>query len=634
VNQAFFNGTPADFVRLLESTTRTLARDPALNIDTPDGVLEHPSPDALQRAALRGSYDAQAMKACYHDAALHAAMSPTGPLSRSVYDALEKLRIEALAAGGMVGIAQNLAAFFDQQFAARGLDFLTCDAATPKVNAAVLMVRECLIDQPVPNSALRLVERWRDAFSLRSSALIQSMCTTLDKQMVFGQHALGFIESLELVDTPEKGQQARPVESVTDAEATEVALTPVESGAGDGNDETEQQDMAGHDGGPALSDDDTQRNVTDKPVPTSASEASASVIPFTRGDETDIPPVSPANGSTQGMPESSDGEHTGSVSTPAYHAYTTRFDVTEYAGDMLDKQQRLQLREQLDHEISQHRQMAVKLAARLQNSLKTLQKRAWSFDLDDGLLDTTRLARLVVSPFSTQVYKQERDSHTRDTVVTFLIDNSGSMRGRPIELAAMFTQILAQALERCRVSTEILGFTTSQWRGGQTSRAWRADGKPVDPGRLSDLRHIIYKQADEPWRKARQSLGVMLWPELLKENIDGEALLWAHRRISARPEQHRILVVISDGVAADDATLSANASDYLDVHLRRVIGWIESRSEVELLAIGIGHDVSQIYQRSVAITDSEQLGDAMAHEIIELLGRVPVTARQAFAISH
>ena len=274
-----------------------------------------------------------------------------------------------------------------------------------------------------------------------------------------------------------------------------------------------------------------------------------------------------------------------------------------------------------------------KLAKRLQNSLKTLQKRAWTFDLDDGLLNTSRLPRLIIDPASPLAYKQEHEDETRDTVVSFLIDNSGSMRGQPISLAAMFTDILAQALERCHVSTEILGFTTRQWRGGQTAQNWRKDNKPGDPGRLSDLQHVIYKSADETWRKARSSLGVMLWPELLKENIDGEALSWAHQRLAGRQEKRRILMVVSDGVPADDATLTANPADYLETHLRRVVNSIETRSEVELLAIGIGHDVSKIYQRSVTITDSEQLGDAMAHELIELLGDVPSAARQPLAIN-
>jgi len=324
----------------------------------------------------------------------------------------------------------------------------------------------------------------------------------------------------------------------------------------------------------------------------------------------------------QGSPENPGGAQLPGEPAPIYHAYTTGYDEVVQARDLLEWDQLTTLRRQLDAHISKHRRSAVQLAGRLQNSLKTLQKKTWTLDLDDGLLDTTRLARLVIDPASPLVYKQGRNRMTRDTIVSFLVDNSGSMRGRPIALAAMFVEILSNALERCRVSTEILGFTTRQWRGGQTAQRWRDNGKPAGPGRLSDLRHVIYKTAEEPWRRARQALGVMLWPDLLKENIDGEALLWAHSRLVARNEQRRILIVISDGVPADDATLTANPKNYLDAHLRAVIGWIKNRSRVELLAIGIGHDISDIYQRSVTITDIEQLGDVIAHQIIELLGPV------------
>ena len=377
-------------------------------------------------------------------------------------------------------------------------------------------------------------------------------------------------------------------------------------------------------------DDDQQESAGQEDSEPEAG-ASNSVIPFPREGERE--PTAPATDAMQGSPEEPAvaDEHPPGVS--AYHAWTTRFDEVICACNMVGRDQLLTLRARLDHEISEHRRVAVRLASRLQRSLATLQKRTWTFDLDDGLLDTSRLSRLVIDPCSPLAYKQERDSEIHDTVIYFLIDNSGSMRGRPIALAAMFADILAQALERCHVGTEILGFTTRQWRGGQTRQSWQKNGKPGDPGRLSDLRHIIYKGADEPWRRARQALGVMLWPELLKENIDGEAILWAHRRLTGRSEQRRILVVISDGVPADDATLTANTADYLDSHLRQVIEWIENRSSVELLAIGVGHDVSPLYQRSVTIADSEQLGDAMAHELVELLGNVPSRARHPFAIT-
>jgi cobaltochelatase CobT len=333
----------------------------------------------------------------------------------------------------------------------------------------------------------------------------------------------------------------------------------------------------------------------------------------------------------QGLPDEPDDGEEYEPGRTAYRAYSTSYDEVVRAGDLVGKDQLSKLRARLDQEISQHRRMAVRLTSRLQRSLATLHKRRWTFDLDDGLLDTSRLSRLVIDPTSPLAYRQEQDSQVHDTVVSFLIDNSGSMRGRPIALAAMFTDILAQALERCHVASEILGFTTRQWRGGQTGQTWRTHGKSPAPGRLSDLRHVVYKSADEPWRKARRALGVMLWPDLLKENIDGEALLWAHHRLNTRSEQRRILVVISDGVPADDATMTANTPGYLDSHLRQVIASIENKSSAELLAIGVGHDVSALYHRSAYIADSEQLGDVMAHELVELLGNVPSAARHPAA---
>jgi len=356
------------------------------------------------------------------------------------------------------------------------------------------------------------------------------------------------------------------------------------------------------------------------------------IIPFPQTTDDEL--SANASNSTEGIPAEPDIADDEVEGVSAYHIYTTRYDEVVHARELTSQDQQKHLRDQLDQEISEHRRIAIRLANRLQNSLKTLQKRAWTFDLDDGVLNTTRLPRLIIDPANPLAYKQEHEDKTRDTVVSFLIDNSGSMRGQPIALAAMFTDILAQALERCHVGTEILGFTTRQWRGGQTAQSWRKKNKPGDPGRLSDLRHVIYKTADESWRKGRQSLGVMLWPDLLKENIDGEALLWAHQRLAGRQEQRRILVVISDGVPADDATLTANSSGYLEAHLRQVVEIIETKSSVELLAIGIGHDVKAIYQRSVTIADSEHLGDAMAHELIELLGNVPSAARQPYAINY
>ena len=615
------------FERALEGSSRALAGDPHLQISIPD---KDETDDRL--AVIRGLCDAFAMKVRFHDDALHRSMSPAGPLARALYDELENIRIEAVACRAFSGVAANLAASFKHRCALRGLDLLGSDAATPLVNAAVLMVRAGLLNGPLSDTAAHLVKRWQDEIDTLTG---DDICTELgaladvtQDQSAFAYWSRRFIERLELVDKPEKGSQAKPAEVATQNEKGEAGFdqTGGEGAPGDsGGQESTGSDLLQ----PGNDDEDELAGSGDTDP---GADAGGSIIPFPQNKLRD--PVAPAPDSIQGAAEEPAADDQPAGGARAYHAYATGFDQLVDARDLLDKIHLNQLRAELDQEISAHRHMAVRLANRLQNSLRTLQKRAWTFDLDEGLLDTSHLSRLVIDPFNPLAYKQERSSETRDTVVSFLIDNSGSMRGRPITLAAMFADILAQALECCQVATEILGFTTGEWRGGQTSQAWRAAGRPADPGRLSDLRHVIYKTADEPWRRARQSLGVMLWPELLKENIDGEALLWAHERLAGRMEQRRILIVISDGVPADDATLTANGSLYLDAHLRQVIDWIETRSSVEMLAIGIGHDVSAIYKRSVTISDSEQLGDAMAHELIELLGNVPSAARYPFAITN
>ncbi|NUB22671.1 cobaltochelatase subunit CobT, partial [Azospirillum formosense] len=302
----------------------------------------------------------------------------------------------------------------------------------------------------------------------------------------------------------------------------------------------------------------------------------------------------------------------------AYKPFTTQFDEVVDAAELCDPEELARLRHMLDQQLVHLQGVISKLANRLQRRLLAKQQRSWEFDLDDGILDAARLARIVVNPVLPLSFKKEKEMDFRDTVVSLLIDNSGSMRGRPISIAAMSADILARTLERCAVKVEVLGFTTRAWKGGQARENWIASGKPANPGRLNDLRHIIYKDADQPWRRARKNLGLMLREGILKENIDGEALMWAHNRLIGRPEQRRILMVISDGAPVDDSTLSVNAGNYLERHLRQVIEYIETRSPVELVAIGIGHDVTRYYRRAVTIVDAEQLGGTMMNKLAEL----------------
>ncbi len=615
------------FELALQSTCRALAGKPGLPISF---SLNEIGSDSTPFAAIRGQCDATGVRFRYHDAGLHHSLAPAGPLSRTIFDEFENLRVEALASQAWQGVAENLAAAFEQRYGLHGLNLLTTDAATPLANALVLMARAHLLATSLPEVATRFLERWRDVISARSGGDIgnklDGLAAACRDQAEFAHQSKQLIDALEFPDQPQKGAQATPAEISPDNEECETGFDPSGGESRCEDSEAEENSAAG----PVQGSEDDQQNSADDNGARLETGASRSVIPFPQEGMRRPGQVTPD--AIQGSPSKPNVVDEPAAGRRVYRPWTTRYDQVIRATELVDRNKLLQLRSKLDQELSKHRQLVARLAGRLQRSLATLQKRAWTFDLDDGLLDTSRLSRLVVDPFSPLVYKQERDSESHHTVISFLIDNSGSMRGQPIALAAMFADILARALERCHIATEILGYTTRRWQGGHARRSWHAHGKPDDPGRLSDLRHVIYKTADEPWRKARQALGVMLWPELLKENIDGEALLWAQRRLSGRGEQRRILVVISDGVPADDATLTVNTTDYLYSHLRQAIEWIEHQSSVELLGVGIGHDVSAIYQRSVSIADSEQLGDAMAHELVELLANVPPATCHPFAM--
>ncbi|MDO7631497.1 MAG: cobaltochelatase subunit CobT, partial [Loktanella sp.] len=308
---------------------------------------------------------------------------------------------------------------------------------------------------------------------------------------------------------------------------------------------------------------------------------------------------------------------------PNYKVFTTNFDEEIRAEDLAEAAELERLRAYLDQQLEPLKGAVSRLANKLQRRLQAQQNRSWEFDLEEGILDAGRLARIVASPTTPLSFKMEKDTDFRDTVVTLLLDNSGSMRGRPISIAAICADVMARTLERCSVKVEILGFTTKAWKGGQSREKWLADGRPVTPGRLNDLRHIIYKSADAPWRRTRPNLGLMMKEGLLKENIDGEALEWAHRRVVNRPEQRKVLMVISDGAPVDDSTLSVNPANYLEKHLRDVIAMVEKRKAVELVAIGIGHDVTRYYERAVTITDVEQLAGAMTEQLASLFDTDP-----------
>ena len=601
--------TPLDAFRaVLAGAARAMAGEPELELnftaETPSASFKQlrvPAPNrnlpAEQVAEVRGFADGFALRERHHDTSLHARGAPAEAIARSVYDAVEQARVEALGSIGMAGVRANLAKATEVRLRADPLIRARTIAEVPLGTALGLIVRERLTGEKAPAAAEAGLALVRDWIEEKAGSELDSLSLTLDDQAAFQRLTSRMLEDLELVEAAPEPMEA------TDA----------------GDDEQEQdqpnesEENADEDGAGGQSDAQMEARAEDQGDSEDTGESSEQQDGSfdgegELGDEGDegMLPVRP-NRPTADMPGTLD-----------YQAYTTRFDEIVEAVELCDEEELNRLRAYLDQQLVHLQGAVTKLANRLQRRLMAQQSRSWDFDQEEGLLDAARLARVVVSPAHSLSYKIERDTDFRDTVVTLLLDNSGSMRGRPISIAAISADIMARTLERCGVRVEILGFTTRAWKGGQSRESWLAAGRPATPGRLNDLRHIVYKRADEPYRRARRNLGLMMREGLLKENIDGEALLWAHSRLIARSEERKILMVISDGAPVDDSTLSVNSGSYLEKHLRQVIAWIENRSPVSLIAIGIGHDVTRYYQRAVTIMDAEQLGGTMVEQLAGL----------------
>ncbi|ATR19708.1 cobaltochelatase subunit CobT [Roseomonas sp. FDAARGOS_362] len=558
-----------------------------------------------EMARLRGAADAVALKLRYHDETTHAARLPARRDAKEVFDTLEQARVEAVGSRAMPGVAANLQARLTEQAEAEGYDRMTRKDQLPLPVALGLLAREKLSGEPVPEPARRVLDLWRDTLGERAEAALDEMAGSTEDQDAFARAARKLLTALDLA------------EAEVEAESSEDEEQQGDQGA----DSSQVQDNSGE--GEAQSEDaESMLGAQPEQAQGEAAEDEG------EGEEED---GSAAEGEDRPGGPQQRKEVPASDDASVYRAYTKRFDEEVGADDLCDPEELARLRQQLDQQLSHLQGVVSKLANRLQRRLMAQQQRAWEFDLEEGMLDVARLARVISNPTYSLSYKREREADFRDTVVTLLIDNSGSMRGRPITVAAMCCDILARTLERCAVKTEILGFTTRAWKGGQSRERWVQDGKPRNPGRLNDLRHVVYKAADEPWRRARKNLGLMLREGLLKENIDGEALDWAYRRMLSRAEHRRILMVISDGAPVDDSTLSVNPGNYLERHLRKVIADIEGRDIVELVAIGIGHDVTRYYRRAVTIVDAEELGGTMMQKLAELFDEDAAAAYQRAA---
>jgi len=595
------------FKRAVTGCLRAIARKGELEVayaaERPGlagGKVRLPEParkmSARDAAIVRGHADAIGLRLACHDPGTHRKLMPGGQQARAVFEAVEQARVEAIGARRMQGVARNLEAMLDDRFHRGKYEDITDRADAPLEDAVALMVRERLTGLPPPPAARKLVDLWRPWIEDRAGRELDRLEELVENQRSFGDAVHDLLESLDMGE--DRGRDSEDDED-------------------EDRDQDQPQDDAGEEGEAREADDAQGMTLEESEMAsdemtegeTEAADAPTSELP----DDAEMGDSESANEPWRPRPHGANAPR-----GPEYHPFTSKFDEVVAAEDLCEPDELERLRSYLDKQLSHLQGVVARLANRLQRRLMAQQNRAWEFDLEEGMLDPARLSRVVIDPMHPLSFKREKDTTFRDTVVTLLIDNSGSMRGRPITVAATCVDILARTLERCGVKVEILGFTTRAWKGGQSREAWLAAGKPAAPGRLNDLRHIIYKAADAPWRRARKNLGLMMREGLLKENIDGEALDWAYQRLLARPEQRRILMMISDGAPVDDSTLSVNAGNYLERHLRHVIEEIETRSPVELIAIGIGHDVTRYYRRAVTIVDAEELGGAMTEKLAEL----------------
>lgn len=604
---------PADpFKKALSEATKVLADNPELSINysvDPSGIsgdtirLPQVSRRMTKDEVLlaRGTADALAMHHKYHNSDLHSRFTPDGPMARELYEAMETARCEAVGAKDMPGTTGNINAKIGVEAKRKGFDKLTDRADAPLADAAGYLIRSLTTKKDLPTSAKNVMDLWKNFILDQAGTTLENLTKNLDNQEEFAKFARQIITDLgygdQLGDDPEAQDEYNEDNQDEDNEQSD---NPQGTGADEDNDETldaedqqsqeEQQDSAQ---AQMSSDESADEDFEDQELP----DGEAPLDP---------PPPQPI-----------------SDADPNYRVFDAKYDEEIKAEDLAEQVELERLRAYLDQQLEPLKGAVSRLANKLQRRLQAQQNRSWLFDLEEGILDAGRLARVITNPTTSLSFKMEKDTEFRDTVVTLLLDNSGSMRGRPISIAAICADVLARTLERCNVKVEILGFTTRAWKGGQSREAWLNQDRPQQPGRLNDLRHIIYKGADAPWRRARSNLGLMMKEGLLKENIDGEALEWAHRRMTARPEARKILMVISDGAPVDDSTLSVNPANYLEKHLRDVISMVEKIKNVELLAIGIGHDVTRYYDRAVTITDVEQLAGAMTEQLAALFDSDP-----------
>ncbi|UWQ23590.1 cobaltochelatase subunit CobT [Leisingera aquaemixtae] len=619
------NDNPADpFKKALTEATKVMANDPELTVTytvDPSGL----SGDAMRLPQVsrrmsreevllaRGTADALALRHKFHDDATHAKYAPQGEMARDLYEAMETARCEAMGARHMPGTASNIDVKILNESIRRGYDQMKSSSEAPLAASAGYLIRHLATGRPLPEGAANIMELWRGFIESQAGGTLENLDETIADQAAFAKLARQVISDLGYGD--QLGDDPDDLDDDAGDEAEENAEEQQDPDSTGQDDSDEEQADASPEQSQEQQQDESQAQVS---MDEMADEELAEDTEMPDGEAPLEPPAPPPV----------------SEADPDYKVFQDAHDEEINAEDLAEPAELERLRAYLDQQLEPLKGAVSRLANKLQRRLQAQQNRSWEFDREEGILDAGRLARVVANPTTPLSFKVEKDTEFRDTVVTLLLDNSGSMRGRPISIAAICADVLARTLERCNVKVEILGFTTRAWKGGLAREAWLNDGRPQQPGRLNDLRHIIYKGADAPMRRTRTNLGLMMKEGLLKENIDGEALEWAHRRMMHRPEARKILMVISDGAPVDDSTLSVNPANYLEKHLRDVIAMVEKKKQVELLAIGIGHDVTRYYERAVTITDVEQLAGAMTEQLAALFDSDPRARARVMGIKR
>ena len=586
------NNFKEQFKQALISTAKVISEDYKLDVKKLDKDLSNKKTDFFDITnlsnkndfvKLRAETDSGALKKKFSNKEIFNKNLPNNPSCKSLYNIAEKIRYELLGGKMLKGVGKNLSENYNQKILSNRKEQLKNKEDVPVNEAFELYMLNKFFKLELNDVSTKMLNFWKKEFDESIDKHFDFLSKNLEDQ---NNYSLKFSEILENMDVFASNNEENNEENDEQENEQDNKSENDNDGQSDDKEEENKQDdsQTSLDAGFDLSDQQMEEQLEDSD---SLKESAESVLQKTNIDNID----------------------------QDYKVFTTEFDEIAKAEILEDIKETQKLRKNLDQQLVGFQDLITKLANKLQRQLLAKQNRAWEFDLEEGLLDSSKLTRIIMDPYNSLSFMKEKDLDFKDTIVTLLIDNSGSMRGRPITIAALCADILSRTLERCSVKVEVLGFTTKNWKGGKSREAWTKNDKPKNPGRLNDLRHIIYKGADTQWRQAKNNIGLMLKEGLLKENIDGEAISWAYNRIKKRKEERKILMVISDGAPVDDSTLSVNSGDFLEKHLKKMVKFIETKSDVEILAIGIGHDVSRYYNKAIKITDVHELGDVMVSQL-------------------